>query len=439
MKKVFLCVLLALGFAFGGPIDNLKAGEWYEAPNSHLASVPPGGNVIAPWSGGAFDTQRNQLIVWGGGHGDYAGNEVYAFNLDSLKWFRLTDPSSITGYAGGCANILPDSQPVSRHTYAGMDYVASADKIFSGGGFTWPNACGDPVGWLFDYTLNKWVVSAIIGYGSRGMSGYDPVAGKLWVIGGTGTGFRDFNGATGVWTSHNNPGFMGQIITVDPDDRLLVGLNKGNINTYTLNGTGTAAVHATSGDTAAINAAMPDGDYKTPGFVWDPVLKCFVAWNGGADVYTLNLTTYSFTRVGPAVTNTVIPTAAAAQGTYGRFRYSPKNNVYVVVNSISENVFLYRLTGGTSAESAKIGRRSPAGSFSVSPNPVRGGAVLSMTGAGKQGTFIITDIAGKRIAVVSAQSGNGWRVPQDLAPGLYLAKWAGMSGESAVKPFVSTR
>jgi len=39
----------------------------------------------------------------------------------------------------------------------------------------------------------------------------------------------------------------------------------------------------------------------------------------------------------------VVPTNPAATGTYGRWRYSPRYNVFIVVNSVKQNVFAYRL------------------------------------------------------------------------------------------------
>ncbi|MBN1377797.1 MAG: hypothetical protein JXA04_01025, partial [Gammaproteobacteria bacterium] len=63
---------------------NLQPGQWYEVPNSklqnHFPGNPPPGytgpqSVMAAWSGGAYDSSRDRLIVWGGGHEDYAGNE----------------------------------------------------------------------------------------------------------------------------------------------------------------------------------------------------------------------------------------------------------------------------------------------------------------------------------------------------------------------------
>jgi len=106
-------------------LDKLKAGEWYEVTNSHLEDVDaqndstanpnyPGGApwqgvegvaaVINDWSGGAFDTKGNRLLVWGGGHAGYAGNEIYAFNIDSLKWLRLTNRGNASKFLKSSVN-----------------------------------------------------------------------------------------------------------------------------------------------------------------------------------------------------------------------------------------------------------------------------------------------------------------------------------------------
>jgi hypothetical protein len=70
----------------------------------------------------------------------------------------------------------------------------------------------------------------------------------------------------------------------------------------------------------------------------------FVGWSGGRDVFLLNPATWAWTRISADPSNTIIPTASALTGTYGRWRYSERYNVFVVVNSIDENVFVYRLT-----------------------------------------------------------------------------------------------
>ncbi|MBL8025441.1 MAG: T9SS type A sorting domain-containing protein [Fibrobacteres bacterium] len=422
ISTLFLIIFLTSSSVFCGPVEDLKPGEWYEVPNSHLASVPPGGNVIAPWSGGAFDTKRNQLIVWGGGHGDYAGNEVYAFNLDSLKWSRLTNPSSIAGVTG-CLPIMPDSQPTSRHTYCGMDYVESEDRVFAGGGFIWPCANGDPWTWFFDYTLNKWVKGANLGFGSRAFAAYDPSTGHLWCNGGT--GLNEYDPTTKTWTRRYLT-VSGQILAIDPVNHWLVGLARGTVRYTPIAGnTSSGGIYNTSGDTSVINPVMNPSDYCAPGFVWDPIINKFVSWSGGANVYILDQTTHAFTKLSPAASNKVIPTAAAAQGTYGRFRYSPKSNVYVVVNSKDENVFIYRLADKlTNMES--ISAKSLKSNLSITPNPFNGTAAItfSLAGINLNSKLEIFSSDGRLVKYVALKNQNG----------LFIHKWNAVDKNGALLP-----
>src|SRR6267142_6178478 len=118
-----LLAACALGsLAFAGPLDILPPGTWYAFPTSHMEVVNPNSSgsvysVMMAWSGGIYDSDRDQFIIWGGGHTDYAGNEVYAFGpVTGLlpQWRRLTDPSAP---AADNTPYAPDGRPVSRHTY----------------------------------------------------------------------------------------------------------------------------------------------------------------------------------------------------------------------------------------------------------------------------------------------------------------------------------
>jgi hypothetical protein len=86
---------------------------------------------ITAWSGAALDPQTDVLFVWGGGHADYAGNEVYAFDLGTLEWARLTEPSSPDT---GRTDTYPDGAPRSRHTYNYIEFVPALGKLLSFGG-----------------------------------------------------------------------------------------------------------------------------------------------------------------------------------------------------------------------------------------------------------------------------------------------------------------
>jgi len=86
--------------------------------------------VINAWNGGVADTKRNRLIVWGGGHNDYFGNEVYALDLTSASFTRITEPS-VPDDVGKCPEAYKDGRPNSRHTYNGLAYVANADQMFA--------------------------------------------------------------------------------------------------------------------------------------------------------------------------------------------------------------------------------------------------------------------------------------------------------------------
>ena len=81
---------------------------------------------------GAFDTKRNQLVMWGGGLDDYFGNEIYALNLTTLSMTRLTEPA--TPYANYVETLADGTQPNSRHTYDGLAYMENVDRLFAFGG-----------------------------------------------------------------------------------------------------------------------------------------------------------------------------------------------------------------------------------------------------------------------------------------------------------------
>ena len=97
--------------------------------------------VLKAWNGAAFDEQGKLFYFMGGGHGDYGGNEVYEFDLETGRWARLTDPSPLsflfrwrektkTKAARYC--WAPDMRrvPGAAHSYDGLQFSRKTKTIF---------------------------------------------------------------------------------------------------------------------------------------------------------------------------------------------------------------------------------------------------------------------------------------------------------------------
>ena len=86
-----------------------------ELPNTKIRSVLPAtpqmgnaGSLINAWNGGTVDTARSRLLVWGGGHADYYGNEMYALDLPEHEHqaHRRAEPAHVA--EPNCTSALPD-------------------------------------------------------------------------------------------------------------------------------------------------------------------------------------------------------------------------------------------------------------------------------------------------------------------------------------------
>src|SRR4029077_16870506 len=80
---------------------------------------------------------------------------------------------------------------------------------------------------------------------------------------------------------------------------------------------------------------------QAPGLAYDFRAHGMGAWGGGTRVYSIEADEMNavVTRRPPSAANTVPASAlaAAANGTYGRWRYVPARNVFIVVNGIDSD------------------------------------------------------------------------------------------------------
>ena len=104
-------------------------------------SMPWGPNgIITAFSGFAWDSRRGDLIIYGGGHAAYGGNDVYRWRGTTLNWERMSLPSDISSLGSSYAWLTvdgPNASPQSHHTYDGSIYLPIVDRFltFGGAGF----------------------------------------------------------------------------------------------------------------------------------------------------------------------------------------------------------------------------------------------------------------------------------------------------------------
>ena len=196
-------------------------------PNPKLAALPantwtrvadkqPAPNGILAYSGGVFDSEHNVYLLFGGGHGDYWGNEVCALDMKTLAWKRMYEPDAEGRYLKDnldhAKGKLKDSdKPYTRHSYQMQVFVPTAKKMFiwSGCGPGWGKQMGEhcvqpPDAWYYDYAANKWEFlnsNSPKCYG--GGTCYDSKRDVIWALpGDSWPKLWKFDVKTGKWSSH---------------------------------------------------------------------------------------------------------------------------------------------------------------------------------------------------------------------------------------------
>ena len=93
--------------------------------------------LITAWGSMAWDSNRRQLVIWGGGHANYAGNEVYRFDAADLRWHRASLPSAVHAPFDDRRFFAIDgtqNAPISSHTYDNQEFLPLIDRFITFGG-----------------------------------------------------------------------------------------------------------------------------------------------------------------------------------------------------------------------------------------------------------------------------------------------------------------
>ena len=186
-----------------GLLDATPAGGWALASTNRYAdawakgaaALPDAtygnaGSIVQAWSSFAWDSNAGNLLLWGGGHANYFGNEMYQWNGVDGAWSRGSLSSRVESLGGAASYlVVDDAAPQSAHTYGGNLYLPTNNMFMTfggavyntGTGFKVRDGNGDLVNagpWMWDPTKadpNK--------VGGTNGSGYDPtsVGGQMWL------------------------------------------------------------------------------------------------------------------------------------------------------------------------------------------------------------------------------------------------------------------
>jgi hypothetical protein len=136
-------------------LDAMRAGDWARVNTNLFSDVwtpsslrplnglsnPPPSRIIIPWSSFAWDSKRGDVILYGGGHANYPGNDVYRWRGATRQWERASLPSEIThdDLGNWIAIDGVDAAPSSAHTYDNNVYLPIVDRFLTFGGAAYNN------------------------------------------------------------------------------------------------------------------------------------------------------------------------------------------------------------------------------------------------------------------------------------------------------------
>lgn len=102
----------------------------------HANSNPTPSKIIIAWSSFIWDSNRGKLVLYGGGHANYRGNDVYTWNASSRLWERAALPSAMRQDVLGNWNAIDGvaKAPASAHTYDNSMFFPQLDRVVVLGG-----------------------------------------------------------------------------------------------------------------------------------------------------------------------------------------------------------------------------------------------------------------------------------------------------------------
>jgi len=374
-------------------IASMPSNSWKALPFTQMKDVCPlpyrsytCESVMAAWSGGAYDQKRDRMIVYGGGHGDSWYNNIFAFDLPTMQWYRLSEMSTATGTTPGegwrdirvescgfypkgelslpssvmkdayvdpamcdsevVASQLDFQQPRSSHTYGKFFVDRINDRYCYMGGGYYPSAqTFSPRVVCFDPVARRWSRASDqpMNVRGRGQTAEDALGG-IWYFTDSSGPIARFDPSANTWATfggvHADAGGGADIDRARGHYYVLASVEEDQhvLRRWDLSQPGAQAARVHPTEVTAANET-PAGLGTRPGFVYADDKDRFYAWGGGRDIYVFDPSSQHWSRRQATGDD---PGEQQNWGTYGRFRYSATRKVFVLANRTTQNVFIYK-------------------------------------------------------------------------------------------------
>ena len=151
-------------------------------------------SITEAWNSAVFASRLGRsgaMVVFGGGHNDYFGSDMHAFDLDTRQWSRVTDgyvSSNTSNYGQGAVYPnaeYPDGSPLPPHTYDYVQYSPESNDyvLFKGQIELGPGVRAAAIPHMFNFDTLSWRrgpihPTAILNSG--GFTAWDENRHKVW-------------------------------------------------------------------------------------------------------------------------------------------------------------------------------------------------------------------------------------------------------------------
>ena len=308
------------------------------------------------WSGGTFDTTRNRLLIFGGGHGDYGGQEIYAFDIETLTWSIVAEPEEYSALDPNCDNTeyplrTLNNFPKSQHSYDYVEYLAPLDSlVFTSGGVGYGNCFGGTELARYSFVADQWTFEddPKLSGGTGAASAVDPSTDIWWIVGSNGH-LTTYNPHTGEWKR----GPYDNLMSLDSNKKAVIdsarnlfilfhgGYNGQGRGVYTFPLNEDVETYTPSLQTSQKTITGVEPRYGRAGIAYDPVSGKIIAWDGGNTVFLLDTEIWEWTTA--EASGVTMPADTNSTGTFGRFQYVESLDKFILVNTVSQNVFFLDL------------------------------------------------------------------------------------------------